>query len=99
MKMAYYCVQISRKHWIKLIIHSYQLHLKNFGNQFIGLVETLSDGRSSFVFNNGFSIWSLFLGRGTRQGDPISACPLFWCKQFSEYNIEVITIKMTGRKP
>ena len=25
MKVAYYCVQISRKHWIKLIIHSYQI--------------------------------------------------------------------------
>ena len=44
-----------------------------FGDSFIGWVKLLVLNQESSVFNNGFSTGYFKLGRGCRQGDPISA--------------------------
>ena len=48
------------------------LHEFNFGPSFIQWIHVLYENASSCVLNNGFSAGPLSLGRGVRQGNPLS---------------------------
>ena len=48
------------------------LHKFNFGPSFIHWIRTLYKNASSCVLNNGFATGPFSLGRGVRQGDPLS---------------------------
>ena len=48
------------------------LHKFNFGPSFIHWIRTLYKNSSSCVLNNGFETGPFSLGRGVRQGDPLS---------------------------
>ena len=48
------------------------LHLFNFGPSFIQWMRVLYKNASSCVLNNGFTTGPFLLGRGVRQGDPLS---------------------------
>ena len=48
------------------------LHKFNFGPSFIHWIRTLYKNASSCVMNNGFTTGPFSLGRGVRQGDPLS---------------------------
>ena len=48
------------------------LHKFNFGSSFIHWIRVLYSNVSSCVMNNGFTTAPFMLGRGVRQGDPLS---------------------------
>ena len=48
------------------------LHKFNFGPSFIHWIRVLYNNVSSCVMNNGFTTAPFMLGRGVRQGDPLS---------------------------
>ena len=48
------------------------LHKFNFGPSFIQWIRVLYKNASSCVMNNGFTTGPFLLGRGVRQGDPLS---------------------------
>ena len=48
------------------------LHKFNFGPSFIHWIRVLYKNASSYVMNNGFTTGPFLLGRGVRQGDPLS---------------------------
>ena len=48
------------------------LHKFNFGPSFIHWIRVIYNNVSSCVMNNGFTTAPFMLGRGVRQGDPLS---------------------------
>jgi len=74
-KMSGILVAIDFEKAFDSLDHTYLLKVLNafnFGSSFIQWIHTLYSNRSSCIINNGFTLDYFEVGRGVRQGDPLS---------------------------